>query len=347
MKTKILIFVILIFLSEILYSQSYPQTLTMPMVSPKAQVMQRIGLTDIVIDYHRPGVKGRLIWGGLVPYGIVWRAGANENTTISFSDDVKINGQFLPAGNYGLHIIPNTDEWTIIFSKVYTAWGSFFYDEKDDALRIIVKPTESQFVERLCFRFDNLTDSTVNISLNWENLKIQFSAEVNVFESVIKSFRKELVSILGFYWYCFYEAANYCYHNNVNLTEALEWVEQSIKREKNFLNLTLKAQLMQKLNEQANVAAIMDEALEIATESELNQYGEQLLSEDNVDKAIEIFKLNTKRNPNSWVAFYNLGEAFIIKGDKNIAGEYLQKALSNAPANEKEKIKTTLQSIKQ
>lgn len=347
MKLKYFITGILISLSGVIYSQSFPQVLTMPRISPKAEVMQRIGLTDIKIEYHRPGVKGRVIWGGLVPYGIVWRVGANENTTISFSDDVKINGNFLPAGIYGLHMIPYEDEWIVIFSKVYTAWGSFFYNEKDDALRINVKPVAAEFIERLCFHFEDLTDSSANICMHWEKLKIPFKIEVNIYKTVIESFRKELVSILGFYWYSFYEAANYCYHNNINLDEALEWTEESIKREKNFYNLTLKAQLLKKLNKQENVDNILQEALEIATENELNEYGEKLLSEDDIDKAVEIFELNIKRNPHSWLGYYNLGEAYLTKGDKLKAQEYLQTALEKAPNKEKDKIISTLQSTKQ
>ncbi|MBN1638958.1 MAG: DUF2911 domain-containing protein [Ignavibacteriales bacterium] len=347
MKRKYLLTAILIALSGMIYSQSFPQVLTMPKISPKAEVMQRIGLTDIKIEYHRPGVKGRLIWGGLVPYGIVWRVGANENTTISFTDDVKLNGNFLPAGIYGLHMIPDRDEWLVIFSKVNTAWGSFFYDEKDDALRIKVQPIETEFIERLCFRFEDLTDNSAHICMHWEKIKVPFTVEIDVNKTVIQSFRKELVSILGFYWYSFYEAANYCYHNDINLEEALEWTEQSIKREKNFYNLTLKAQLIQKLSQTENADDIMQEALDIATENELNQFGQQLLSEDDIDKAIEIFKLNVQRNPHSWLGYYNLGEAYLTKGDKQTAQQFLEKALEKAPMNEKDKIRSTLQSTKQ
>src|SRR5712692_2724975 len=114
--------------------------LKIPRASQRGTVTQRIGLTDITITYHRPSVGGREIWGKTVPYGQVWRAGANENTTISFTDDVSVEGHALPAGTYGLHTLPTADQWTIIFSKNSTSWGSFSYDEKEDALRVTVKP---------------------------------------------------------------------------------------------------------------------------------------------------------------------------------------------------------------
>src|SRR5689334_9626890 len=114
--------------------------LSLPDVSQAAEVKQRIALTDIKIKYHRPLVNGRKIWGSLVPYGKVWRAGANENTTIEFSDPVSVEGKPLDKGTYGLHMIPNPDSWTVIFSKTNTGWGSYSYDQKDDALRVNVKP---------------------------------------------------------------------------------------------------------------------------------------------------------------------------------------------------------------
>src|SRR6266568_2643504 len=128
---------------------SQPTELNIPRVSQRGSVTQRIGLTDITIHYHRPMVGGREIWGKTVPYGKVWRAGANENTTITFSDDVTVEGKPLAAGTYGLHTIPDKDQWTIIFSKNSTSWGSFSYDEKEDALRVTVKPRAAESFEQV------------------------------------------------------------------------------------------------------------------------------------------------------------------------------------------------------
>src|SRR5881394_2060104 len=136
--------------------------LDLPTASPRAQISQRIGLTEITINYHRPLVKGRKIWGGLVPYGTVWRAGANENTTIAFTDPVSIEGKPLAKGIYGLHMIPGENEWTLIFSNNSTSWGSFTYDQKEDALRVSVKPQPAEFHEALTYDFDEVKpDSTV------------------------------------------------------------------------------------------------------------------------------------------------------------------------------------------
>ena len=147
-------------------------------VSPKASVMQTVGFTDVTIDYSRPGVKGRTIWGELVPYNKVWRAGANEATTINFSTDVTIEGKSLPAGKYGFFTIPNKDSWTIIFNKVADQWGAFQYNEAEDALRVTVKPESNNFQEWLAYRIAKTGDKSAVISLEWEKLKVPFKIEV-------------------------------------------------------------------------------------------------------------------------------------------------------------------------
>src|SRR6266404_742326 len=144
--------------------------LRLPTISQRAIGTQRIGLTDITVNYCRPLVGGREIWGKAVPYGPVWRSGANENTTISFTDDVSVEGRALPAGTYGLHTIPTADQWTIIFSKNSTSWGSFSYDEKEDALRVTVKPHAAEFVEALAYSFDDPKPDSVAVTLRWEKL---------------------------------------------------------------------------------------------------------------------------------------------------------------------------------
>ena len=159
--------------------------------SLKASVMQRLGIdTDITIEYSRPGVKGRKIWGELVPYGLApgneysnekpypWRAGANENTTIEFSKDVLIEGNKLPAGKYGIHMIPSEKDWTIIFSKNSEGWGSFAYNQEEDALRITVTPVEAPHKEWLMFGFNNLDGTSATVCLHWEKVKVPFKIEL-------------------------------------------------------------------------------------------------------------------------------------------------------------------------
>jgi hypothetical protein len=147
-------------------------------VSPKASVMQVVGFTEVKIDYSRPGVKGRTIWGKLVPYDKVWRAGANEATTMSFSTDVTIEGKKLAAGKYSFFAEPTENNWTLIFNKVAEQWGAFEYNEAEDALRITVKPQSNNFQEWLAYSITKTGDKSAVVSLGWETLKVPFKVEV-------------------------------------------------------------------------------------------------------------------------------------------------------------------------
>jgi hypothetical protein len=174
----------------VLPSAGFAQEKKVP-ASLKASVTQRLGLdTDITIEYSRPGVKGRKIWGDLVPYGLApgnkyskdkpypWRAGANENTTIQFNKDVLIEEKPLPAGKYGIHIIPSEKEWVIIFSKNNSAWGSFAYNQEEDALRVTVTPVKAPHQEWLIYGFDDLAGTSATAYLHWEQLKVPFKIKL-------------------------------------------------------------------------------------------------------------------------------------------------------------------------
>jgi hypothetical protein len=159
--------------------------LNLPRASQHAMVMQRIGITDITINYHRPLANGRQIWGKLVPYGQVWRAGANENTTMSFTDPVSIEGHPLDKGTYGLHMIPGETEWTVIFSKDADAWGSFSYKQADDALRVTVKAQATDLHDALAYDFDDVKPDSAVVAMRWEKVAVPFKVSVNVNETVI------------------------------------------------------------------------------------------------------------------------------------------------------------------
>lgn len=176
MKKNICFYLSLSFMLFFVFS-SYAQEKNIRL-SPKASVMQTVGFTDVTIDYCRPGVKGRTIWGKLVPYNKVWRAGANEATTISFSTDVTIEGKNLPAGKYTFFTIPNKNSWTLIFNKVADQWGAFEYNEAEDALRITVKPESNIFQEWLAYTITKTGDKSAVVSLEWEKLKVPFKIEV-------------------------------------------------------------------------------------------------------------------------------------------------------------------------
>ena len=151
-------------------------------ISPKAKVEQVVGFTTVTVDYSRPGVKGREIWGGLVPYNVVWRAGANEATKITFSDNVLINGKSLKAGSYSFFTIPTKDKWTIIFNRVADQWGAFEYNEEEDVLRLQVKPETNSdcWQEWLAYTITKTSDKSAIVRLEWEKLKIPFTVEVNI-----------------------------------------------------------------------------------------------------------------------------------------------------------------------
>jgi hypothetical protein len=232
------------------------QEIRTPRPSPDATVSQVVGVTEITIDYSSPGVKGRTIWGELVPYGEVWRTGANEVTSITFSDPVKVNGNDLAAGTYGIHMIPGESEWEIIFSKDTEVDGSSAYDESKDALRIKVKPEEHHFMERMTFLFADVTDNSVNVNLIWGKLMVSFMVEVNTQELFLSNARKELS------WAPTFQAAQYCLNSNINLEEALDWINASCLINEVYWNTRVKAQLQHKLGMKDEAIATMEKAIE-------------------------------------------------------------------------------------
>ena len=336
------------------FSQPNVGVTTPRSVSPAAELKQRIGLTDVTINYSRPRVTLRgndrsgKIWGQLVSFGfrkinfgcnceIPWRAGANENTTITFTDDVKIEGKSLSAGTYGLHMAVYKDnKVTIIFSKNNTSWGSFFYDEKDDALRVDVKANPTSHTEVLTYSVKDMGNDYAVLALAWEKKMIPFKIEVDVHKVVLANFRNELKSLAGFGSLGFQTAANYCLTNRVNQEEGLSWAETALQRNKSFNNLSVKAGLQLQLNRTADAEKTIDEAVALGNKAQLNQMGYQLLNAKANKKAIEIFKLNAKNHPTDPNVFDSLGEAYKITGDKENAVKNLKKALSmNPPANVK------------
>jgi tetratricopeptide (TPR) repeat protein len=302
--------------------------LDLPQPSQKASVTQTVGLTDIAISYHRPAVNKRKIWGGLVPYGEPWRAGANENTTISFGSPVKVNGKELAAGTYGLHMIPTEKEWTIAFSKQAHAWGSFSYDAKEDALRVTATPEPGDFHERLEYTFDEPTNTATGVSLRWEKLRVPFRVEVDTPSVVVASLRDQMRGLPRFSWQGWNQAANYCAQNGVNLDEANKWADASIAINPTFANLRTKALLVEKKGDAKQAGELRARAMTVATEQDINVYGYNLLGQGKTDEAIEVFRKNVKDHPASWNVYDSLGEAQAAKGDKASAKANYEKARS-------------------
>ena len=233
-----------------------------PRPSPDATVSQYVGITKITIDYSSPGVKGRKIWGGLVPYDKIWRTGANEVTSINFSDPVKVNGNELPAGTYGIHTIPGENEWGIIFSKDTKVDDPMTYDEKKDALRIKVKPESNPFTERMAFIITDMTNNSANVNLIWENLKVPFKVEVNTQDLTLQSARTAAD------WGSLMSAANYCLQQNVNMDEGFKWIQASTLINENYWNLRVLAQYYAKLDKKSDAIATMEKAIDLGSKRE-------------------------------------------------------------------------------
>ncbi|MDQ3181484.1 MAG: DUF2911 domain-containing protein, partial [Acidobacteriota bacterium] len=225
--------------------------------------------------YHRPNVKARTIWGDVVPYGEVWRTGANENTTFEVSSDVKINGQVLPKGKYGLHTIPSKDEWTIIFNKVNNEWGSFKYNAKEDALRVMVKPITGDFKETMTIDFENLADNTAQIVIAWEKLRVPFTLDVgDVNMRVLTDFRRQIIGDPV-------QAANFVLNSKLtaNYEEALSWLNNSIKMNENYANLNTKARLLAEMGRKDEAITTAEKAIQVgkATNPPANTAGLETL----------------------------------------------------------------------
>lgn len=343
MKQHIYFFIAIFFLFFIFkLSLSAQQNLTLPDASQHAIVMQQVGLCEIKIDYHRPGVKGRMVWGGLVPFDQVWRAGANDNTTISFSKDVIVAGKNVPAGTYGLHMIPTENEWTIILNKDYRAWGSFFYKEENDQMRFKVKPQSSEFQEWLMYSFDDVTSNSTTASLSWEKLKVPFKIEIDLHKQMLDEMAVQLTGIPGFFWQGWNQAANYCYVNGIELEQGLVWADRSLGINKNVTNAYTKAAILNALGKKDEASKLKAEAFTNASEVDVNNLGYQLLGGGKIDDAIEIFKKNTELYPESWNVWDSLAEGYMNKGEKQHAIDNYKKALSMAPENQHERIKGAL-----
>lgn len=319
----------------------------LPRASPAATVVQRIGVTDVTVSYHRPLVRGREVFGGLVPYGAVWRAGANDNTTVHFTHPVRVEGQDLAAGTYGLHMIPTEEKWTIIFSNTSTAWGSFSYDESEDALRVEVEPRKAPFREALEYGFEDLAEDGATLALRWAELEVPVRIEVATHEHALAKIREELRSLPRFSWMGWMSAATYCVQNDINHEEALQWIDRSLSMEEHFQNLNVKARLLRQMGRDDEAGQLADQALSIANEAEVNALGYQTLGRGEVDAAIALFERNVKDYPDSWNVYDSLGEGLATKGETAKAVTNYEKALSMAPEAQRPRIEGILEGLRE
>ncbi len=330
----------------------------------KSETIQWIGsLVKVSIEYNSPDVhapngddrKGH-IWGELVPYGLnnlgfgtstaaPWRAGANENTTFEVSHDVTIGGKTLKAGKYGLHIIVEKDKpWTFIFSNNSTSWGSFFYDEKEDALRVEATPVDVAYTEYLSYGFDEKKATSTHAYIQWENKRAGFTIEVpNANELYVAKFRNDLQGSLGFNSQNYVQAANFCANNKINLDEALTWADAAISgqffSQESFTTLQCKANVLNAMNKEAEAETIMKRAINHPTANvgQVHGYGRQLIGAGKNEKALEVFKLNAKLHPeDKFTPNVGLARGYTAVGDKKNAVKYWEAAIKNLPENQQQ-----------
>jgi hypothetical protein len=321
----------------------------------KSSVTQYIGLVKVTVDYNSPDVHGPngedrrgKIWGELVPWGAPdtafgtctecpWRAGANENTVFTVSHDVKIEGQPLPAGSYGLHMIPAQDEWTIVFSKNTSSWGSFYYDPKEDALRVKVKPSKSEFNEWLTYEFTDRRPDKTTVALKWEDLQVPFTVSVeNIADLHLAAIRDELRNNTGFNWQNWVQAAQYALQAK-RPNEALEFAETAVNRQfvgqENFQTLSTLALAQEAAGKTAEALATREKSINHRTAGplEIHQYARQLLAQGKKEDALRVWELNAKRYPGQWPVHVGLARGYSAVGKYKEALKHAKLALAQAP----------------
>jgi Protein of unknown function (DUF2911) len=313
--------------------------LKLPTLSQRAIVTQRIGLTDITVNYCRPLAGGRELFGKAIPYGQVWRAGANENTVISFTDDVSVEGKPLPAGTYGLHMIPTADQWTIIFSKNSTSWGSFTYDDKEDALRVTVKPQSGDFEEALAYTFDDLKPDSTAVTMRWAKVAVPFHVSADVNAIVFKSIKNQLRSVGGFTWAGYDEAALWVFDTGENLDQAIQWEDRSILSEERFENLLNKSEILAAQGKKDEAAAAKAKALQLASGVQLHVYGRSLQAQKKQEEGFAVFQINIQKRPNEWYTHGELARIASAKGDFATTIKELNLTLQSCPDPVKSQVK--------
>jgi hypothetical protein len=320
-------------LSGVSPAQSF--VLDLPRPSQRAQITQRVGVTDITISYHRPLVNNRKVWDGLVPYGKVWRAGANENTTITFSDPVTIEGKPLDRGTYGLHMIPTADEWTVIFSKNSTSWGAFTYDQAEDALRVNVKPQAAEMHDALTYDFDQLKPDSAVVMLEWERVSVPFKVNVDVHDVVQASLKKQLRNLSQYTWISWDDAANYLLAEKIAYDDALKYADKSIETEDRYDNEMTKSQVLTALNRKDDAGAAEKKALALASPLQVHLYARQLQGQKRGDEAYAIFRENAKKHPDMWFTHTGLARIYSSQGKFDDAAKEMKVAEEKAPDSQK------------
>ena len=313
------------------HTRAQSALMNLPDASQAARVTQRIGITDITIAYHRPLEHDRKVFGGLIAYDQVWRAGANQNTTIEFGDPVKIEGQSLAKGTYGLHMIPGQRSWVVIFSKNSSSWGSFTYNSAEDALRVKVNPETIENHEALSFDFDDPQPNSAIVIMRWSTVAVPFKVEVNTPEIVEQSLRNQLRGRVQFEWQAWTDAANYLLNQNVDAEEAAKYADKSIDIEDRFENEMTKSRALSALGRKEEARAAYEKAVGLGNQSQLHDFGRTLQAQGHQDEAMELFRSNIKKDPNSWIGHNEAARVAVAQGDYSTALKEMKLAASESP----------------
>jgi len=325
--------------------QAQSALLDLPRKSQNAEVTQTIGITNVTLHYSRPLVNGRKVFGGIVPYGDVWRAGANENTTISFSDPVTIEGKPLDAGAYGLFMIPNENDWTVIFSKTNTAWGAFSYKPGEDVLRVAVKPAASEFHDALLYDFDDLKPDSAVVTLHWDKVAVPFKVAVNVPQTVEASLQKQFRGIVQYTWVSYDDAANYFLDAKADLPVGLKYADKSIDLEERYDNLATKARILDAMGKTEESKTLTAKALGMANAPQMYVYARQLQRDHKQDDAFAVYRTLASKYPTNWITY--AGQARLAVGDGNYdeALKQMKLCLANAPDDQKQGVQTLIKRL--
>lgn len=339
-------FIICFVFSSQVNAQVFEYAVKLPAASPKAKIYQQVGVTDMTISYHRPLVKGRTVFGKLIPFGRVWRTGADENTIIKFSTDVTIDGKTVKAGAYGLHTIPNKDSWTVILNKETKAWGSYFYKKEMDVLRFNVTPKTSTHQEAMSFNFSQVSANKATVSLNWATTSISFDVDVNTVDLVNEDIKSQLNSLPWYGWTGLYNAALYNFNNNAHLDDAIKWLDRSIGNNKNFRNLTLKANILEKQGNKVEADKLNAEAVKLGTIRELQRAAFFKFRAKDNKGGIDILKNAIINSPKNYQSFAVMAWGYEQIKDNKSAKKMYKKALKMAPSDKKEAIKKAMDKLK-
>ena len=329
--------------------QAQFHTILIPQPSPKVTETQRLGITDITVDYSSPAARGRDVWNNVVgtyeSTGLAWRAGANMNTTIEFTTDVNINGNPLPAGKYGFHVLINDPEtWTLLFAHQNNQWGSYYLDlDEHIALKVPVQPTENELTEQLDYKFINRTDSTLLITLDWGAKRIPFTVGVDLNKTVIENFRKELLGVNTYRWEAWNDAALWCLGRNTNLEEALDWATRSIEggyngfaANKNFTNVTTKARILTALGNNDEAASTFEEAIPLMQEPGTSFDVAYMLTDTSPETAAILFEAASGKFEGTWFIHFGYARALYKAGEANRGLEEMKRTKSFAPEQRQE-----------